>query len=128
MKIILAELVNANGALNKIFNFPMEFKLSYRLIKIVKKINSELEKYEVLRKGIINKYGIKNEKGDVNVLPEKMEEFSKEFGPFISKEIDLDITLIPFDLLSNSGIKISSNDLVILEKFVSRPIEEKIKE
>jgi len=58
MKILLSELIQASRVFNtKVFNIPMEFKLSYRLIKLTKKINSEVTDFEKARNELIKKYG-----------------------------------------------------------------------
>ena len=49
-------------------------------------------------------------------MSKRMEEFVKEFTAFLDTETDIDIQPIPFSLLQN--IKLSANDLNVIEKFI----------
>ena len=127
MKIILSELIQASKVINKIFNKPMEFKLSYRLTKLNKKLKTELSDFEVAKNELIKKYGIKDGKGTISVPPEKIEEFSKELEPVLAEEIDIDVALIPYDLMEKTNIDLSTNELVTIEKFIEEPKKEEEK-
>jgi len=123
MKILLSELIQASRVFNtKVFNIPMEFKLSYRLIKLTKKINSEVTDFEKARNELIKKYGKTDEKGITSVPKDKIEEFSKELEPVLAEELKMDISLIPYNLLEKSKIELSANDLIAIEKFIEEPI------
>jgi len=129
MKIKLVELIEANKILTTIFNNPLEFKLSYRLVKLNRKINEEIIDYEKARNDlVIKKYGVKVEKGPGYTVPkERIEEFAAELDPILDKEIELNIDLIPFELLEQSNIPIASNDILKIEKFIAeKKIEKKV--
>lgn len=117
MKIKLAELQQVQQIFNKILNTPLDFKLSYRLGKITKKLVDEFKVIEDERMKLITKFGIKDEKkGSTSVPEDKLEEFLKEFNAILDTEIDLEVALIPVDLIE--GIKLSANEVSALEKFV----------
>jgi hypothetical protein len=123
MKILLGELIQASRVVNKFFNKQMEFKLSYRLTKLAKKIASEISDFDTAKNKLILKYGTKDDKGNVSVSQEKMDEFSKELEPVLAEEIDLDVALIPFDLIEKSKIEISANELIMIEKFIEPEVK-----
>ena len=120
MKIQLKELFQAKDVLQKIFNEPMEIKLSYRLSKISRKVESELKEINEQRLKLIDKYADEQKPEDVGKKPKqvskRMEEFVSEFTAFLDTETDIDIQPIPFSLLQN--IKLSANDLIAIEKFI----------
>jgi len=120
MKIQLKELFQAKDVLQKIFNEPMEIKLSYRLSKISRKVESELKEINEQRLKLIDKYADEQKPEDVGKKPKqvskRMEEFVSEFTAFLDTETDIDIQPIPFTLLQN--IKLSANDLNVIEKFI----------
>ena len=125
-KITLADVKTAEQALNNIMRTQMEFKLAYRLQRIAKKIGTEIDKIEEFRLGLVNKYGVLDEKTKIyNVPVDKQKDFTKEFLDFLTSESELEIQLIPYDMLEKSGIRVSPADLVALEKFITTPPESK---
>ncbi len=124
MEIKLIEIHNATKVLQKIINFPMEIKLSYRLTKITKKLQSEFKEAEKIRIGLVKKYGQEDkEKGGIGVPKENLEEFFKELDAALEKITVLDMDLIPFELLVESKINLSPADLVAIEKFIEKEKE-----
>ena len=120
MKTSFKELKEAQPALLRILSAPMDVKLAYRLSKIASKIDSQFKAIEKQRRELINQYGEK--KDDAIRVPDKrMPEFEKDWNIFMEKEFDLDIQLIPWEVIEISGVKLSPMDLTILEKFIEMP-------
>jgi uncharacterized protein (UPF0248 family) len=114
MRIKLRQLFEAREVFNKIFNEPLEVKLSYRISKISKKINSELKDIEMQRISLIQKYADEQtkeekEKRTPQKVTKKLHELIKEFEAFLDTEEEIDIQPIPFELLTS--LKLSANDL-----------------
>ena len=128
MKIKLGKLQEAKGVFDKIFNEPMDIKLSYRLSKIANKINSELADIDKERIKLVEKYADPVEEGKPKQVKEKMQEFIKDFTSLLDTEEELDIQLIPLDLLLNSGIKISSNDMAEIADFIEGEVKSEVKD
>jgi hypothetical protein len=95
----------------------------------MKKVIVELKAIEEFRSKMMDKYGVAEldkdgkETGRLVVPTEKKEVFTKEFIDFLNKDTDLDVSLIPYELIEKSGIKFSSVDLTILSKFIAAPVE-----
>ncbi len=128
MKIKLGKLENAKDIFKKIFDEALEVKLSYRLGKIAKKINSELEDINKQRLVLVEKYADPVEAGKPKQVKTKVEEFIKEYTTLLDTEEELDIQLIPLDLLLNSGIKISSNDMAEIADFIEGEVKSEVKD
>jgi hypothetical protein len=128
MKMILKDIKDAEQSLSSILTTKIDFKLAYRLDKITKKIVGEIKTIEEFRLKLVDKFGVKEkdkdgkETGRLSVPPEKYDEFNKEFMEFLGKESTTEFEPIPYELLENSGIRLSAADLVNLEKFISEPI------
>jgi len=128
MKTMLKDIKDAEKVLSQILMAQIEFKLSYRISKITKKLVANIEKIEDHRLSLVTKFGTKEkdkdgkETGRLSVPPEKYEEFNKEFLEFLNGESDIDAQAIPYELLENSGIKISPADMTVLSKFIADPI------
>jgi hypothetical protein len=122
MEYKIVELVNATDAFNKIFGENKEknlnVKLVYKLTKIIRKMSVELKDFYSVKNTLIEKYGEKQEKGGFQVKQDQMPEFLKEITPLLEEKITVELQLIPFKLLEESGIEISPNDFIMIEKFI----------
>jgi hypothetical protein len=120
MKTSFKELKEAQPALLRILSAPMDVKLAYRLSKIVNKVDSQFKAIEKQRRELVDKYGEK--KDDATRVPDKrMPEFEKDWNSFMEKEFDLDIQLMPWEVIEISGVKLSPMDISLLEKFIDMP-------
>jgi hypothetical protein len=116
LKMKLGELRNCSVSLGKILGVE-NFKLAYRVMKLTKKVQSELTEFEKIRIEMLKKYGTL--KGDIYTLkPDNVKTFNKQLQEILDEEITLDIDLIPLSLLRDADVKLSSLDLVNLEKFI----------
>lgn len=122
MKVKYKEIKTADNILKTLLRTQQEPKLSYRLGKLLKKFVPVLNKIDDQGNELVRKYGdLAN--GRYNVAPEKMEIFTKDFMEFLEGEIELTAENIPFELLEKSGIKISPDDMIALERFIDEPKE-----
>ena len=120
MKISNERLVNSVGVLSKLTNLELPIKLSYAFSKNITKIDAELKAYNVEKRKLLNKYGEKdnegnlkqNEKGEVNILD--IENFNKEISELLKCESEVDIHLIDLESI-NTDIKITPGELMIID-------------
>jgi len=128
MKLLLKDIKTAETALSKIMMTPIEFKLSYRISRVMNKLVSEIKEIEDYRLKMVEKFGEKEkdkdgkETGRLSVPPEKYEDFNKEFTVYLDGEVEIDTHPISYELLENSGVKLSPADLITLEKFIAEPV------
>ncbi|MFR9290422.1 hypothetical protein [Clostridium paraputrificum] len=120
MKLSNERLVNSVGVLSKLTNLELPIKLSYAFSKNITKIDAELKAYNVEKRKLLNKYGEKdnegnlkqNEKGEVNILD--IENFNKEISELLKCESEVDIHLIDLESI-NTDIKITPGELMIID-------------
>lgn len=120
MKLSNERLVNSVGVLSKLTNLELPIKLSYAFSKNITKIDAELKAYNVEKRKLLNKYGEKdnegnlkqNEKGEVNILD--IENFNKEIAELLQCESEIDIHLIDLESI-NTDIKITPGELMIID-------------
>ena len=128
MKLTLKDIKDAEKVLSQILMAQIEFKLAYRIEKITKKLVTNIETIEDKRLELVKKFGTPDldkdgkETGRASVKPDKYEEFNKEFLEYLNAESELDAQEIPYELLENSGIKVSPADMTVLKKFIAEPI------
>ena len=120
MKLSNERLVNSVGVLSKLTNLELPIKLSYAFSKNITKIDAELKAYNVEKRKLLNKYGEKdnegnlkqNEKGEVNILD--IENFNKEISELLKCESEVDIHLIDLESI-NTDIKITPGELMVID-------------
>nr|DAE45604.1 MAG TPA: Protein of unknown function (DUF1617) [Caudoviricetes sp.] len=120
LKLSNERLVNSVGVLSKLTNLELPIKLSYAFSKNITKIDAELKAYNVEKRKLLNKYGEKdnegnlkqNEKGEVNILD--IENFNKEISELLKCESEVDIHLIDLESI-NTDIKITPGELMIID-------------
>ena len=122
MKVTLMEVSVIKDTIRKVLTYPLDFKLSYRLNKITKKLQSMLEDIEKKRLALVDEMGVVNEKDQTRNVPEdKREEFYNKLTEYLKTEVEADIQLIPYELLV--PMKLSADDVGKLEKFIAEPEE-----
>lgn len=122
MKITVEKLLNAKMSLTRVFSTPIQdFKTSYALIKIAKRLKSEWETIEEIRIGLVDKYATKDEKGSAKIeeghyVMENKEEFDKKWKETLATELDIDVWPIPAKVLEPMALSV--NDLASIEEFI----------
>jgi hypothetical protein len=126
-KITLKDIKDAEQSISQIVSAKVDFKLAYRINKIMSKLIVQMEEIEKMRIEIIEKYAAPEKDKDGNltgrkqVPPEKHQAFNKEFIDYLQQPSDIEIEQIPYEMLETSGIKVSSTDILALEKFIAEP-------
>ncbi len=103
-------------------NVPI--KLAYKLTKLYKKLNTELEQLEETRIKLITKYAEKDEDGNVKqnednsvpIMKDKLNEFQTEVNDLFSMEIDIEFE--PINIDDFGDINISPKHLIGLDIFI----------
>lgn len=116
IKTTIEKIINSQEAVNKLADKPLPVKISYRLAKLIKAIESELEVFEGERKKLLERYGtINEEKQCYNIPNDKAEKFNAEFAQLIGTETELSAEKID---LSNEDIKLTAKEFIALEPFI----------
>ena len=100
MKIKLLDILNSKEVLIKLGDTSFSDGLtSYKIARNIKKINPEIETFEVSKKNLIQKYGKKE--GDTEPLPQKsIDEYNMQMNEILAQEVDIDVSFISPEKLS----------------------------
>jgi len=60
--------------------------------------------------------------GRTQVPPAKHKEFNDTFTKYLEAPTNIVIDKIPYELMEQSGVKVSSADILALEKFLAEPV------
>jgi len=118
MKVKLETIVSARPKLEKLFSLPLPAKTSYRVMRLMKKITSELKMFEQKRIDLVKKYGepTENNKNIYNVKPDEILNFQKDMQEVLDVEIEIEFEPLTLDMLGNNAM--SASDLLELEEFI----------
>lgn len=120
MNITMKELLNAKPSLEKILNKDLPMKISYKLSKLARKLDTELKFFDESRKKLFKKYSDdqKQENGQVEILDEYKETFEKEINDLLDLEIDLNqIQTVKLEDFPDN-LELTPIDLMNLECFI----------
>lgn len=120
MKLSNEKLVNSIGVLSKLTNMELPIKLSYAFSKNIIKIDRELVAYNKEREQLIEKYGEKDEEGNlktkedgtINILD--IDSFNKDLKEILEIETEVDIHLIDLEKV-NVDINITPGELMLVD-------------
>lgn len=93
MKLTLKELLQSVESLGKLLNKELTVITAYRLGKLSKALQSELDQFNLTRNNLIKKYG-KEKDGQYQIDPDDksaMEKFNKEIEELLTVEISIDV-------------------------------------
>lgn len=117
MKITIANLINSIApVLSKMMSKELSPVTSFKLVKIVKAVNAEIEIFNGERIKLLEKCGTKSEdKSDYIILDENKDAFNKGISELLALEVDIAVEKVN---LANEDIKISPADMMKIEEFV----------
>lgn len=124
MKITLRKLVNEAQQLNSIiYKQGLSPKMSYAIAKNVKKIECELQIYNSERQKILEKYCIKDDKGELKINEDNTYEVKSEFinicneevNALLDIEVDIDIHKFTINDYYNSNCDMSPAELMVID-------------
>ena len=127
MKLILRRLVNDAPQMGAIANKQgLPKKISYAIAKNMSKIESELKIYSSEKQKLIDKYGFKDEYGNVKIdeynnlkiMDEHIKDWNKEINELLDVEVDVDIHKFNIDDLYNSDCDMTPSDFILIDYMI----------
>ena len=92
MKLTNGDIFGAQEPLRKLIEQKFPVMVSYKLSKLVMKLNEQFKVIEEVRNGLIKKYGETDEKGQTSVKPESenFPKFVEEFNELMAEGIEIE--------------------------------------
>ena len=125
IKITREQLLRGENSLGVLANAKMPIGVAYRINKIIKEAAEELQETEKIRREIINKYGKKDENGElivdknsnmVEIEDKDRATFDKEIALLFAEVCEFSGEPIDIELLEN--ISMSSQEISAIEPFL----------
>lgn len=113
MKLTIKDILEATPIFKKVTAFSLPAKVSYNIMRNMKKIEHEIKPFEESRLQLVRKYGKEGEDGKTTVLEENLEAFYKDVASLLDEEIDVDIRSVKIDQLE--GVKLTPNEIQFID-------------
>lgn len=116
MKLTNLEIFSAKEPLKRLIEERLPVKCSFKLAKLANKLDTEMRAIEVTRNGLVNKYGEKNERGQMQVKEDSagFHKFVAEFNSLMEIEVEIVIERVQLP----EDLSIEPRTLMALEKFI----------
>lgn len=126
MKLTNRKIVNDADFLGTLTNKQLPIKVSYAIAKNISKIEKELEIYSKERQKLVDKYCIKDEKGNnkidennqLKIADENLDDWNKSINELLDIEIEIDIHKFNINDLLNSNLDMTPSELILIDYMI----------
>ena len=115
MKAKLSEVLDMKEPLGRLSNEKLPIKIAFKLSKVIKAIDEHLNDINTQRESLFKDLSVEgkdDQKGQLVIPPENVDEFNKQWGELLGVEVELDFKPISFDDLPD--VQLSSQDMLKL--------------
>ena len=119
----LSTIVNSIEIMQRLANSPVKGRTAYNIGKIIKKIEQEVNLFYDTRTKIVNKYGVKDENGELiiendnyKINPDLIEEFNLEVNNLLETVVVINVNPIKLEELAE--IEITPAQMILIEDFI----------
>jgi hypothetical protein len=116
MTVTLLQLKNSEVVLSKLLSTELPVQISYRLSKLIKKVNEELTDFESSRQKLFEKYGEPADNNSITVKPECQQDFLADLNNLLAETVELpDIKININDI---ADVKFSAFEITQIEPWI----------
>ena len=106
IKVSLNEIVSSVDSLRALQEVKFPVKISYRIMRLVNKLDPILKSYNEKRDALIKELGEKNEEGNFQVKdPEKLKLFAEKLSELLTTEEEIDFVKINVEDLGEVSVE-----------------------
>ena len=124
IKVSLNDIVNSMSVFNKIMQQPVNGSLAFKIARLARELNKEIETFNQEKDKLLDKYGEKNEQGElltdennnIKIPPENMTEINNEFNSLLNTIVEINCDKISIDQLDN--FTITPQEMINLQSFL----------
>lgn len=129
--VTLREIIDSIETMKSLMNEPLPSRVAFQVAKLAQNMATEYKYFEDTRLKLIQKYGEKDENGELlidsnnqyKISSDKAQEFSKEIEDLMSSSIELVNSKINIDDLT---CDLTPNEMINLMPFLEENNEEEI--
>ncbi len=124
IEVSLTELIDSISVMQELGQKPMKPKVAFQVARLLREIEKEYSLFQNQRTELINKYGARDEtgelkrddKGNYSVDRENIEAFNTDLKELLNQTLTLNVEAI---MLNDLGeINITPNEMLLLQPFM----------
>ena len=123
IKVKLNDIVNATETFNKIMRQSFKGSLAFKIARLARELDKEMQTFNTERQKIIQKYGEKDENGElivdekglINFDKTNLKEINEEFNSLLNTELEINADKLPMDSIDN--FEITPQEMLQIEVF-----------
>ena len=124
IKLTINELLNSTDILQKIASKELKARLALEVARMLKAAEKEIQDFNDVRMKLINKYGEKDENGELitdeegkcKIVKEEITNFSNELNDLVATEVEINANKIKLEQIEN--LDFTPAEMSILEPFL----------
>ena len=112
IKVNLNDILNASETFNTIMQQSFKGSLAFKIARLARELNKEMETFNEERQKILTRYCVKNENGElktnedgtVQVEPSEIANFNEEFQALLNTSVEINADKLPMDKIDDFNI------------------------
>ena len=124
IKLTLGQIASMNEIMGKIMEKPFPANMTFKIARLARELAKEIQTFEEARVKIAEKYGKKNENGEldvstdgkVSIPPEKISACNQDFKELIATEVEINASKIPLAAFEN--VELTPREMMLIEPII----------
>lgn len=123
IKVLLSDIVNATETFNKIMQQSFKGSLAFKIARLARELEKEMKTFNDERQKIIQKYGEKDDNGELKINDDgnvkfeagKLNEINEEFNALLNNELEINAEPLPISKIDDFNL--TPQEMLNIEKF-----------
>lgn len=116
IEVQLKDIVNNARVFGTLNNSSFRARTAYKIALLFKELQNQLDSYNSVRKGLLEKYGELTSTGQYTVEKEKLSDFSAEHNELLNEQVQLNCNKININELED--VELTTEQMTALLPFI----------
>ena len=125
IEITINDLINSGDIFRDLAQQPIKMRVAYNIARIIREIENEMKLFEETRRKLFDKYGEKDENGEllinadgnITITPENISLYNNEIQDVLNTSITLNAEKLNIEDLEN--IELTPNQVYLINAFIN---------
>lgn len=123
IRVSLNNILNSTETFSQIMQQSFKGSIAFKVARLARELNKEMETFNAERQKLLEQYCEKDENGElkvlengnVQVIPEKLQEFNQEFTNLLETDVEINADKLPISCMDE--FEVSPQQMLDLEVF-----------
>ena len=123
IRVSLNNILNSTETFSQIMQQSFKGSIAFKVARLARELNKEMETFNTERQKLLERYSEKDkngelkvlENGNVQVIPEKLQEFNQEFTNLLETDVEINADKLPMSCMDE--FEVSPQQMLDLEVF-----------